>query len=915
MANKQSYVLGYGGQGVQITTLSQIQGAGLKLPEGFIDVRSPGKLESLFLFNGNASKLYSVNRPDDYNLKNALKTRLDYKNPNQGQEQKTNTKIGYAIDDAALVKNFLGSNQGFKFIGKQIILQGYQSFDETKVYNPASPLVAAIRLASLGSLDRPTRHIDTSNVIGGVVNALGLGGIVSTIGSFAGGSPSQPAPPRSSVASEASRGIGLSTLTSFIGGGDRSNEVVAPIARGDVKDLLRGQTATNAYNSPRYSRLVSAGESKGFFKTLLSGIGKFIQNNTIIGGILPPKQPWNAKFRADENTYNLYLNARGLFERDKTTDVKASVFKPLQSIITSLGFGRRTNSISGAITQRFFVTSSDVSGISKYASTIGTDKPPGRYRFIPVSRKRDQKSSVLKGEYTNNLGFKYSDNSLFIGTFSFDIGSLSDDESREKYSDSVKVDRFGTEYSDQLYNYQKLYSSEKRNDGTKQINNFEDAFSDPNSAQVENIQLNLQKLLNNIGDNNRKYRVYKNIAPAQFSLQPGSKLGMEYLTNLEFDKPKDPIAQSNLTNYEYKVNSTNYIPSRLGKNKKNHRFIRPTNDVDYVNALSVLSQKEFEEKYSQTEEYGNYGPDIIKFYFYDIINKKYIPFNATVKNLTDNNQSDYETIEYLGRPDKLYYYKGFSRTITFSFSVVAHSVKELMPMWKRINYLVGLTRPSNYTQRTRGFMVPPMVQLTLGDFYKNHNVIVDSCNVTIPDDALWETAPEDSPDYWSYGVKQSIMWGLLDNGSRENSSRGRIAQFPRHAEINMTLRVLEKDKPVVGRAIWGEAPFGVEKINSGIEISTGVTQNDESEIDQVENIYTLVPNKDLNNLSNNTFSQNIRTDVEVLEDPNPPKVLNKPKPVSAPLLNTVAPISPQVPQQQNAATFIFNNFPNLEVQR
>lgn len=912
MANRQSYMQGFGGQGVQVTTLSQIQGAGLRLPDGYIDIRAPGKLESLFLFNGNANRLYSANRPDDYGFKNALKTRLDYKNPNQGQSEKTTTKIGYAIDDAALIRDFLGTNQGFKFIGKQIILQGYQTFDETKIYNPASPLVAAIRLASLGSLDRPTRHIDTSNVIGGVVNALGLGSIISTIGAFTGGSPSQPAPPRSSVASEASRsGAGLSILTSFIGGGDRSNEVVAPIARGDVKGLLRGQTATNAYNNPRYSRLVSAGERKGFLKTLLGGVGKFIQNNTIVGGILPPKQPWNAKFRADENTYNLYLNARGLFERDKTTDVKVSVFKPLQSIISALGFGRRTNSISGNVTQRFYINSSDVSGVNY---SVVTEKPGGRNRFIPISRKRNSRFNPLQGEYTNEILYRNSNNVIYITSID-NVSANPYITSKLKYSDTVKVDSQGTEYSDQLYNYQKLYSSEKRNDGTKQINNFEDAFSDPNSAQVENIQLNLQKLLNNIGDNNRKYRVYKNITPAQFSLQPGSKLGMEYLTNLEFDKPKDPIAQSNLTNYEYKVNSTNYIPSRLGKNKKNHRFIRPTNDVDYVNALSVLNETEFANKYSQTEEYGKYGPDIIKFYFYDIINKKYIPFNATVKNLTDNNQADYETIEYLGRPDKLYYYKGFSRTITFNFSVVAHSVKELMPMWKRINYLVGLTRPSNYTQRTRGFMVPPMVQLTLGDFYKNHNVIIDSCNVTIPDDALWETAPEDSPDYWSYGVKQSIMWGLLDNGGRENSSRGRIAQFPRHAEINTTLRVLEKDKPVVGRAIWGEAPFGVEKINSGIEISTGVTQNDESEIDQVENIYTLVPNKDLSNLSNNTFSQNIRTDVEVLEDPNPPKVLNKPKPVSAPLLNTVAPISPQVPQQQNAATFIFNNFPNLEVQR
>jgi len=257
------------------------------------------------------------------------------------------------------------------------------------------------------------------------------------------------------------------------------------------------------------------------------------------------------------------------------------------------------------------------------------------------------------------------------------------------------------------------------------------------------------------------------------------------------------------------------FPTRLGKKYGKDRFIQPTNNVDYVNSLNVLNQEQFDKQYGKDSEYGGFGPDIIKFYFYDIINQKYIPFSATIKGIQDSNTAEWETIEYLGRPDKLYYYKGFTREVGFSFTVNAHSIKELLPMWSRINYLIGLTRPANYTLGdVGGYVVPPMVQLTLGDFYKNHFVLIRTCNITIPDDATWETIPENmtSPnDTWSWGSNRAYKWdsnkNLLNSRNDKSSSEGRFAQFPRTAEINLQMNVLEKDKPKTGRAVWGDAPI------------------------------------------------------------------------------------------------------------
>jgi hypothetical protein len=320
MANSNTYIEGLNPGGTQLTTLSDVQGNGLKLPmptSDFINIRSAGKIEALFNAQGNSNVLYTTNKPQDSYLKGPLSTGTVFRSIEQGQRNKINTTFESSRRDGDRITKFLKSSSGTKFILKQLVLQGFQPHDETKIYNPTSPIIAALRLASFGLIDRPTRHLDTSNIVGGVLGASGLGSITRTVGGLFGGAPPVPSPPRSSVASEASRGLGLATFTSFLGGGDRSNQVVSPLARPDVRDLLRGQTATNAYNAPRYSKLVSAGGGS-FFGKLLSGAGTFLKNNTLIGGIVPPKQPWAANYRADEQTYDLYLNAGKLFNPDQT---------------------------------------------------------------------------------------------------------------------------------------------------------------------------------------------------------------------------------------------------------------------------------------------------------------------------------------------------------------------------------------------------------------------------------------------------------------------------------------------------------------------------------------------------------------------------------------------------------------------
>lgn len=826
MANSQTFVEGFGGSTGQVTTLSQVQGAGLKLPpnaETFINIRRSGKLETLFLANGNDNVLYTKNKPQDLYLKGLVRSQqYIYKNPNEGQRTKIggsrSLPVSAAVQDTTRIRRFLASNAGVKFTGKQLILQGFQPFDETKVYNPASPLIAAIRSASFGLLERPTRHIDTSNILTGLLGGTGLTNAVSAVGQLLGSAPPQPSPPRSSVASAASGGLGLSTLTSLVGGGDNSSRVVTPIARDAVKDLLRGNTATTAYNTPRYQRLVSNGGGN-FFSRLLSGVGRFFQNNSLIGGILPPKQPWPARYRADEETYDLMLNAGKLFNPEQTGIAGGGI---LSGLLNSLGFGRRAD-YSEKVNQRFYNKSKNKTSLN---------------RLIIV--KNVVKQAV---DYTKEIGVLSKDKNNLLST-RITQRAISPTGDSNKYTDVVKVDD-DNEYSDQILNYKTYLENQS---------GFKTTFSDQENNKVKDIIENLDQAINDISGNESKYTVNrKSLKPLQFAKfsNDGKRIGVNYLNELDPTKLNDPTIRNDTYQGRFRRDETtgNKVPSRLGEGP-NDRYIFPTNNVDYVNSLQVLSQQEFDKQYANNDKFGVYGPDIVKFYFYDIVNQKYIPFNATVKGITDNNNSAWETIEYLGRPDKLYYYKGFERQVSFNFTVNAHSVKELMPMWQRINYLVGLTRPANYTlQQFGGYMVPPMVQLTLGDFYKNHFVILTSCNVTIPDDASWETIPEDSSQAWYYGVGKGIEWFNSDTtinprGTKARS-KGRFAQFPRTADISIQMNVLEKDRPYTGKAIWGDAPVKI------------FDPSQANETGESSEYYT---DKIPDDLSKNTFSQNIRFD-------------------------------------------------------
>ena len=113
--------------------------------------------------------------------------------------------------------------------------------------------------------------------------------------------------------------------------------------------------------------------------------------------------------------------------------------------------------------------------------------------------------------------------------------------------------------------------------------------------------------------------------------------------------------------------------------------------------------------------------------------------------ITDNMSAGWDSFKYLGRAEEFYNYTGFSREVSFSFTVAAQSKPELSLMYQKLNYLQSSLTP-NYNI-TDGFMRGNIHQLTLGGYFYEQPGILTSVNYTMPQDSPWEIGiPADSAD-------------------------------------------------------------------------------------------------------------------------------------------------------------------------
>jgi len=154
--------------------------------------------------------------------------------------------------------------------------------------------------------------------------------------------------------------------------------------------------------------------------------------------------------------------------------------------------------------------------------------------------------------------------------------------------------------------------------------------------------------------------------------------------------------------------------------------------VDKINALPIYR--------SSAMDISETTNDFVKFVIAAIDNNNpvfstFIHFRALLDSFSDSYNASWDSAKYLGRGENFYNYNGFTRTVTLSFTAAAQSKQELIPMYKKLNYLASQLTP-DYSPS--GYMRGPLVKLTVGGYLYEQPGFIQDLSYDLITDAPWE---------------------------------------------------------------------------------------------------------------------------------------------------------------------------------
>ena len=211
----------------------------------------------------------------------------------------------------------------------------------------------------------------------------------------------------------------------------------------------------------------------------------------------------------------------------------------------------------------------------------------------------------------------------------------------------------------------------------------------------------------------------------------------------------------------YRVPSFNY-QKRTGKNGDGVKFIREqrvnlgnpgqlklkhgfaynvynAGTVDKINALDVIRVKDgvfTDQRYRDLIRFRIEAIDADKPTEADVM-----VFRAFLDDYKDNFNANWNSFTYNGRGEELYTYQGFKRDVSFSFKIAAQSRHEMMPLYRKLNFLVSQTAPDYKGTRMRG----NFVKVTIGSLLDRTPGVINSVNLSWQKDYPFEIAI-DSPE-------------------------------------------------------------------------------------------------------------------------------------------------------------------------
>jgi hypothetical protein len=156
--------------------------------------------------------------------------------------------------------------------------------------------------------------------------------------------------------------------------------------------------------------------------------------------------------------------------------------------------------------------------------------------------------------------------------------------------------------------------------------------------------------------------------------------------------------------------------------------------------------------------------------------RKYMHFRSFIDSFSDSYDADWSAINYMGRAEKFYKYKGFDRKISMGFTVVAQSKDELNVMYDKLNFLASSLAPEYLDSLTSGYMAGNLSYITLGDYLNDQPGIITSLTYDIPEDSPWEINRD----------TQFISGSAVD---------GTVRQLPHMIKVSINFTPIHKFRP------------------------------------------------------------------------------------------------------------------------
>lgn len=362
-------------------------------------------------------------------------------------------------------------------------------------------------------------------------------------------------------------------------------------------------------------------------------------------------------------------------------------------------------------------------------------------------------NGTFKTFQKNNTDKKTSFDEKLVDTQYYKLDSDDDQLIKKKPGDRYR----GTKVDDGLYRGGAALNVERNVEDVARITKF---LTTPKGLLFTGKQILLQK--SNASEHTRGYKIESPItnrppftrderhSENEFTRPSKTYEEVKELkdkregTYLERDAKVNPVI---LKSRGDKPRGTLTIGSVNTELQKEQRKLSTSNEgKGALNSLNKPKPNSLNPKITEKDKDKDELPkDFIDFRVKDMVNNQYIQFPAYLTDITDNSSAEYNPTRYIGRPDQVFVYSGYTRSISFGFRVASLTKGDIPILWRKIDKMKLLTLPTFQTNKVisdgEQRPVAPFVELTLGNLFQAQPGYFSSVNVTIPQSSTWELDP------------------------------------------------------------------------------------------------------------------------------------------------------------------------------